>query len=819
MRGGVEEVGRLRWPGEWLWPPRADAGPGGLFHEARPAADPDRNAYVRYRARFELAHLPGSATLWLSADGRYLAFVNGHRIGRGPAASDADVREIDRHDVRRLLTRGANVVAVLVHSYGVDTASYTRASALTRGAGGGGALYAHLELDDRLELASATTWRCQRAAEWLADTPQVNESLGFVEVRDARLEPLGWEDVPFDDTGWDVAARCAPSPTIPGRTYFPVLRERVVPQPREEIARPVNWTASETEETPAPEPAEILARLRTEPRGPLAACSAEATPEGGFLVRPSPGRAVRLLLDFGTLIAARPRIDVDGVAGAVLDVATAEAIDSEGRPAVDLFGSRHGHRFILRDGPQVLERWDWVGFRYLEVALRGTASPIAFRSVSALSLEDPSPRVGAFACSDESLTLIWEAGARTLRLTATDLIYSDIAREQRQWIGDLPLGAIFATTGRTPLVPHALRHIADAEPFGAFLPMWAPGDYRGVATTIPDYTLRWLLSLGEYHEWSGDHELVESLYPVILRSIRAFEPYMDESGLLTDVPYWHFIDWAALPRDGIAGPLNGLYLLALDASARLAVVAGHAREAGRLRALGRRVRAAFRERLFAPVDGLFRDAPGARLFSQHTNAFALLGGAVPSRMVGRVAATLGDRRRLRVTAMGRIVPREDADDDYEAGTHLVMAQPSLMNFVLAALRTAGRSDLALDLIRDRWGPMGTPGGTCWETWSGRHSRCHPWATGPTAELPRILLGVRPLAPGFSRVRIEPYPGTLTWARGRVPTPRGEIAVSWTREGAELALETEIPAGITAELPGGEVLAAGTHARRLAVPRP
>ena len=336
------------------------------------------------------------------------------------------------------------------------------------------------------------------------------------------------------------------------------------------------------------------------------------------------------------------------MAGAVLDVATAEAIDLRGgRPSI--FWLRHGHRFILRDGPQVLERWDWVGFRYLEVALRGTASPIAFRSVSALSLEDPSPRVGAFACSDESLTLIWEAGARTLRLTATDLIYSDIAREQRQWIGDLPLGAIFATTGRTPLVPHALRHIADAEPFGAFLPMWAPGDYRGVATTIPDYTLRWLLSLGEYHEWSGDHELVESLYPVILRSIRAFEPYMDESGLLTDVPYWHFIDWAALPRDGIAGPLNGLYLLALDASARLAVVAGHAREAGLSRVPGACVPPS--ASACSPMTGCFATRPARGCSpSTRTRSPARRRGAVAHGRSGRGA--LGDRGRLRVTAMG-----------------------------------------------------------------------------------------------------------------------------------------------------------------------
>jgi hypothetical protein len=39
-----------------------------------------------------------------------------------------------------------------------------------------------------------------------------------------------------------------------------------------------------------------------------------------------------------------------------------------------------------------------------------------------------------------------------------------------------------------------------------------------------------------------------------------------------------------------------------------------------------------------------------------------------------------------------------------------------------------------------------------------------------------VLGVRPLEPGFRRIRIEPRLCGLKWAKGSVPTPAGRVDV-------------------------------------------
>lgn len=53
-----------------------------------------------------------------------------------------------------------------------------------------------------------------------------------------------------------------------------------------------------------------------------------------------------------------------------------------------------------------------------------------------------------------------------------------------------------------------------------------------------------------------------------------------------------------------------------------------------------------------------------------------------------------------------------------------------------------------------------------------------------------VLGVKPTAPGFAKVLIEPKWADLEFARGTVPTPKGPIEVSWQKN---KALEISIPA--------------------------
>ena len=105
----------------------------------------------------------------------------------------------------------------------------------------------------------------------------------------------------------------------------------------------------------------------------------------------------------------------------------------------------------------------------------------------------------------------------------------------------------------------------------------------------------------------------------------------------------------------------------------------------------------------------------------------------------------------------------------------------------------------------------------WEAWDQRYKPNqdwnHAWGAAPANLLPRFVLGVQPLAPGWTRAIIRPNPGALKSAEGKVPTPRGSILVRW-ENGDAFKLSLTVPPGMSAQvqIPAGnqstEVFAGG-----------
>lgn len=89
--------------------------------------------------------------------------------------------------------------------------------------------------------------------------------------------------------------------------------------------------------------------------------------------------------------------------------------------------------------------------------------------------------------------------------------------------------------------------------------------------------------------------------------------------------------------------------------------------------------------------------------------------------------------------------------------------------------------------------------TCVESDTDTRSDCHAWEALLCYELPAVILGVRPAALGFQKVRIEPQVGTFREASGDVITPRGLIHAEWKRdEENALHLHYTLPDGVAYE---------------------
>jgi hypothetical protein len=520
----------------------------------------------------------------------------------------------------------------------------------------------------------------------------------------------------------------------------------------------------------------------------------------GARIRTAPDADVSLLVDFGKEVTGFPRFRVRGAKGGeVLDMGYGEVLQDEGGGFIpqssdrlgklnpDRDGVHYADRYVCRPGLQEFQTFDKRGFRYLQIDVRNAPEGIELDGVGLLFSTFPVKYKGAFQCSDERLNRIWEIGRYTCQLNMEDG-YTDCPwRERGQWWGDARVESLinYYCFGDATLIRKALRqHGQSLNEEGITWGVY-PTDWDG--GRLPSFTLIWVSTLWDYYQHTGDRSLVRELYPKIRASLdKFFAPKVGERGLLRNVPYWVFIDWAPVDTDGESGALNAYYYDALRAAGAMGRLLNDA-SAPEYEKRADAVKAAMNARLWDPAAHAYRDSlrPDGALsakISQQTNSLCVLFDIAPREEQARVLDFIyAPANRERVV---------------EAGS------PYFSFYQLAALYHAERNDQAMSYIREHWGKMLDWGATTWwEMWAPGASFCHGWSGGPTYNFGAEVLGVKPLKPGFAEVRVEPHWAGLQWATGVVPTAKGDVRVAWQRDekGKSAAVRVETPQGVPVEI--------------------
>jgi alpha-L-rhamnosidase len=130
-------------------------------------------------------------------------------------------------------------------------------------------------------------------------------------------------------------------------------------------------------------------------------------------------------------------------------------------------------------------------------------------------------------------------------------------------------------------------------------------------------------------------------------------------------------------------------------------------------------------------------------------------------------------------------------------------------YLMDALYLAGEDDYALSLMQSKekrsWWNMIREGSTIsMEAWGNQFKSNqdwnHAWGAVPANIIPRRLMGVTPLEPGFGRIQIKPRVGSLTSGSLKTPTIRGPVYVAFKQEpGKSFTLTVKIPANTTADV--------------------
>ena len=725
-----------------------------------------KQAWVVFRKSFDLNEISSLSTLKLFADSRYILWVNGQYVLRGPCRFNPKRPEYDIVDVQQYLKKGKNTLVVLAHNYGNMVNGH-----IMKHAPG---LAALLEVSGKEIVRTNPTWRFNEKSRYLASPESWNT---VPDVIDARIDNEEWITSGFDDSSWSFAR------PVDGNQWGKIF-------PRElPLAR-------ETE----------LKELKLLPSGKRVSSILPVELKGGE----------EILVDFGKMAMVYTSIELEGDQGSVLTMQYALRYKN-GKPA-EMYGE--GNRYTARAGHQSFFTTDQWGSHYMLVKCE--SGHVKLLGIRIVDRSYPFDRIGKFSCTDEVLTKLWEMAQNTIEVTSDDGYGSD-ARERNEWIQDAGK-ASFSTTrvgsagpgkdgkpvySDPRLLKNMLRHSSLCQLPDGQLPATFPTD-RGPEDChyiIDDYSCQWFEGLKTYYDATGDKYFVREMWPTLVAQINWFLNHRTKRGLLLAREYTSFDNpFAYITCEGAT--INAFFYQALKASEELSRVLGENLKSAEYKKAADDLKIAFNREFWNEKDQIYNSAllkDKVYAPTVHAQLIALHYGIVPGDRIASVQkwfhenyANPGMRHYCANAEYEKMVNQTSGID-----------MPVVYFWVLNQLYRLD-SDMvdreAIQEIRRRWTPMvkfQQDAGTLCESFTdekgeGASESCHNYGAVPAYFLSSYVLGVRTMGPVWEKqLLIEPRLGDLKSANGVVVTYHGAVPVSWklSVDGKTLDYKLVIPKGV------------------------
>ncbi|KAJ0426843.1 Six-hairpin glycosidase [Aspergillus carlsbadensis] len=371
-------------------------------------------------------------------------------------------------------------------------------------------------------------------------------------------------------------------------------------------------------------------------------------------------------------------------------------------------------------------------------------------------------------------------------------------RDRIAYAGDLDIAAAsaFASTAGQEYINGSIALLGSFQMLPGFFIPTAKVQQPARTTEVPanitgliGYSFNLVSAMSRYYQQTGDRAFLAEWAPRAVRLFDWADSQLLPNGLLNiSNPAmggdWNYYD----PQvGGVVAKFSLVYAYALAESLPFLADAGlnatiYTR---RLRALKTAINAhLWSDELHAYYHS--ESYPG--FISQEANALAILSDTIPMHGANRSATALLASMSQALNVPAGVLAFSPSAAASGWGKKI---SPFASGYHLKAAFHAKDGATATHLLNTIWAPMSDPHnanytGCFWEVLNEDGSPgldlgtslCHAWASGPTADLSRYVLGIVPVTPGFREWKVEPQTLDLDWAEGRHPVPRGAIAVEW-----------------------------------------
>ncbi len=714
----------------------------------------------------------GTDGIRITADCRYKLYIDGEPVQYGPAKGDHQIHYVDTVNPGVFPAAGMHSVAIAVLHYPEDpnVGNHSMFSSDTPG------LYV-----EGVEILSETGEHGERIAQGWKSC--VDRTVSFIREEE-RFAPLQIHELRKAYAGDQ--SRQANLQSALQSALQPVIVRR-------EEEMPVYLRPENLAERPIP-PMLLKEHSFSLPVG-----------------RVEPHSKETFVLDAGEEMCAFPKLRVSGGKGARIRLLYSECYEMENGKA-DRTDNINGHlqgycdQFTIEksgkggdhlgiqasaEGETCLEPFWFRTFRFIEVTVETNEEALTLDSFTYLETGYPLEVRTEVTTSDQTLAPVWDISLRTLRRCMHETYVDCPYYEQLQYIMDTRSEMLYtyAVSGDDRLARKSIREFARAQRPDGLLNCSYPNKCVNV---IPGFSIYYILMVHDHMMYFGDPEVVREALPVIRKILQYFDRNTIKKGALAGLvkktggvngegELWSFIDWAqewmdttGMPPAGLHGPITMeslLYIMGLQKAAELEEYAGDASLGENDRRMAALVQKAVRT-FCMDVDGFITDGP---VLSEDSD--------IDSNMEARTMCGIRSQHCQVFGVLTGTLNEEEAKRNLEKSmSEAGFARCSVaMNFYLfRALEQTGLyayTERCWDIWR---GMVENHCTTCVEAEFYARSECHAWGALALYELPSVVLGVRPAAPGYARIRVKPATGYMRSACGKVHTPVGDLEISWVK---------------------------------------
>ncbi|MBZ5595904.1 MAG: glycoside hydrolase family 78 protein [Acidobacteriia bacterium] len=748
----LQDWAHSRWKAQWISCPDAPERDAGVFHFRKSVSLPDQ---------------PKNFVIHVSADNHFILFVNGSRVGIGPASGDLAHWRYETFDLAPMMHKGENVIAATVWNFGTST-PVAQMSSQTGFV---------LQGDGEPEQAANTD------ASWQVE---IENGHGILAVNFMALLQSYYAGPPGElidarkyDWSWNSAQGGAPGTWKKAKLIGPAAARGTTDSPTIWMLIPDALPQMEMTRIPA---GHVVSSKGTTP----------ANPQGAFTVAAHSKASV--LLDAGALTTAYPELTVSGGSGSHVRVTYAEAlVDDHGQKGNrNEVAGRHilgtYDELIADGGHHTFAPLIWRTWRFSQIDVTTGDQAITIQPPAAWFTAYPFHEQAQFAASDPELSKIWEVGWHTARLCAHDTYMDTPYWERLQYVGDTRLQSLisYAVAGDDRLARQAIDTLDDSRIPDGITQSRYPS---ALPQMISPFALMWVGMVHDFWMHRDDPEFVRRHLAGTRTVLDWFIHYQRSDGLMGLLPWWSFVDWTedfidGVPpqeADGGSAPITLQFMEALRNAANLEQQFGDAVRSRMYRERAGKAADGLRRFCWNQQYGLMADTPRQTHYSQHANALAVWLDVVPPEQQKAV--------------MNKVLAGNDG------ATRPAMSKTSyyFTYYVTRALEHCGLADRYLSTLAP-WRKMLALGLSTWaENPEPTRSDSHAWSAHPNYDLLRLVAGIRSAAPGFSEVIIEPHLGTLQSVKASMPHPKGRVDVSFAVSASGTEASIHCPDGVPSKL--------------------